>query len=192
MAGFFADVWGTTKTYFRIGTGIRLKDAGGVLTVRDATDANDADVAMAKATCNSTSGNALTVTVSSSASVMLGVAYVSSATIGANITLRHARGTQASPTQVLTGDVIGGFFWGGYGATQFAANSAAFRAEAAEDFTDSAAGCDIVFYTAPVGSTTRVEVSRMGASGYLTVGTGRSPVMTAGTSVALTSYTPFV
>lgn len=48
MSGFWTDLLGTTKNYFRIGrTGPRLKDVSGNLVVRNASDTADADLTAA-------------------------------------------------------------------------------------------------------------------------------------------------
>ena len=48
--GIFSDLLGTTGAYFKLGlSGVRLKNSGGNLLVRDAADATDAEITAAKA-----------------------------------------------------------------------------------------------------------------------------------------------
>jgi hypothetical protein len=48
--GYFADIWGTTKSYFKIGgtTGFRIKNNGGNLEVRNTGDSADAELTASK------------------------------------------------------------------------------------------------------------------------------------------------
>src|SRR5690349_847670 len=54
-----------------------------------------------------------------------GTIYSNTAAWGAGIILRRADGTSGSPTAVNTGDVLGGMYGQGYGATGFSSNKAA-------------------------------------------------------------------
>ncbi len=65
-----------------------------------------------------------------------------------------ARGTQAAPAAVQTGDLLGAFGGGGYGTTTFHDIQAAFAPLAAENFSDTARGASLVFGTTRSGPST--------------------------------------
>jgi len=69
----------------------------------------------------------------------------------------QSRGTLAIPTAIKNGDKIFSILAAGYGATGYKI-PAGIEFEAIEDFTDSAAGGEIVFYLTPIGSATRLQV----------------------------------
>jgi hypothetical protein len=72
-----------------------------------------------------------------------------------NITFRRASGTAASPTATLNGDIFGFLSCVGYGTTGYSSGSSGqMRFNATQDFTDTARGTSIDFYTTPNGSTT--------------------------------------
>ena len=93
------------------------------------------------------------------------------AATSAAYTVRRARGTAASPSAVLSTDVLGGLYSRGYKATAFSGNVGVIRFEAAENWTDTANGTYITFAATPIGSTTRTEYMRLDASGNLGIGT---------------------
>jgi hypothetical protein len=77
----------------------------------------------------------------------------------ANITLRAAHGTAATPTSLLNGDIIGGVVWRGYNTTipgYSAGNRATFFAFASENWGAAPAGegTQLQFATTATGSTT--------------------------------------
>jgi hypothetical protein len=83
---------------------------------------------------------------------------------------RKARGTMASPSAVLTDDVLAAFGGYGYGATGWPASGpgavkARMQIVAAEDWTNSAQGAYINFLTTPVGALSKAEVMRITGTG---------------------------
>ena len=82
------------------------------------------------------------------------------------VNTRQARGTPAAPAATQTGDSLGNFGGRGYGATGFAgSNRAAMVLQAVENWTDTATGANIMFYTTPIGTTSftpRWQVSHDG------------------------------
>lgn len=88
--------------------------------------------------------------------------FTDTATTGGNINFRRARNTTASPAAVQSGDVLGGLFFAGYhSSSAFGSNVVAIRAEAQENFTSTAQGTAITFFTTPTASTSRVERLRI-------------------------------
>jgi hypothetical protein len=77
--------------------------------------------------------------------------------------LRHANGTQAAPTQTLSGDAPGTFGYAGYTSAGAFATSAAIIAFATENFATGATGTDLYFLTSPVGSTLTTRMILTGA-----------------------------
>ena len=73
---------------------------------------------------------------------------------GSNIIFQQARGTKASPSATQNGDTIGSVCGIGYGATAFQSfdSTPAMNLVATENFTDTAAGSGIRFYTTPNGT----------------------------------------
>jgi lysophospholipase L1-like esterase len=83
---------------------------------------------------------------------------------------RRSRGTAASPTALLSGDIILTLAGRGYGATGYASSARGFLAHvAAENWTDTAQGTHWDIYTTPVGTTgigtRRVRVTDAGDMG---------------------------
>ena len=88
-----------------------------------------------------------------------------------NITFRRANGTAASPTAILNGDIFGFLSSSGYGATGYATGaSAQIRFLATENFTDSARGGSIDFFTVPNGGTTLTQRMIIDQSGNVGIG----------------------
>lgn len=84
-----------------------------------------------------------------------GLVTGNASTYGGEYTFRTARGTNASPTAVQSGDVLGTLGGAGWGATGYGgvlASSIEFQA--AENFTDSARGGKFVVKLIPQGSNT--------------------------------------
>jgi len=92
------------------------------------------------------------------------------------IQTRRATGTKASPTQVLTGDVLGQFTCSGYTNAGYATvGSANINFEAAQNFNNGVSdnlGCHIVFETTPIDSGSRTEKMRLTSEGQLLGGDG--------------------
>jgi hypothetical protein len=99
---------------------------------------------------------------------------------------RRYNGTAASPTQVLSGNVICRFSGTGYGTTVFPAGAAAsISMVALENFTDTQQGAKIEFLTAPVGGLTRQLV----ASVSVADGVSATKFITSGTVSATGNIT---
>jgi hypothetical protein len=108
----------------------------------------------------------------SSVSVFTQSYYVNTQGNAPGFTLQRARGTIASPSSLLSDDVIAGFFASGYhSGGAFGANTTAFRFVASQNFTSTAQGTRIEFFTTPNGSTTRAERLRITDAGNLLIGT---------------------
>ena len=92
---------------------------------------------------------------------------------GANgLTFRRANGTGASPSALLADDLIFNFVAFGYGATGFSAGSrAGLAAFAAENWSDTAQGAYVNFYSAQIGGATLSANLRLNDNGYLGVKT---------------------
>jgi trimeric autotransporter adhesin len=65
---------------------------------------------------------------------------------------RFANGTSAAPTSVQSGNVIGAWVAGGYGATQFSDVNGGMGVIAQENWTDTAQGTMTAFLATPLGS----------------------------------------
>jgi hypothetical protein len=85
---------------------------------------------------------------------------------------RAAGGSAASPSQVLTNGLLGGFVAAGYtSAGAFSANKIGVYFRAAENFTASAQGTYFTFETTHVGSTTKAVKMTLNDTGLNVVGT---------------------
>jgi hypothetical protein len=79
---------------------------------------------------------------------------------------RRANNTNASPSALASGDVIGGFGFWGYGATGYITTArAAMYGYAAENWSDTAAGTYISFFTTALTGTTLGERMRVKPAG---------------------------
>ncbi len=88
------------------------------------------------------------------------------------IVLRRARGSVASPAGTTSGDYLGWLLFRGYGATGYAAVSSAYLgAVATENFSDTAIGSAMTFFSTPNGSTTSAERMRIDQNGNIGIGT---------------------
>jgi hypothetical protein len=85
----------------------------------------------------------------------------------ANVHIRKARGTMASPSAVLSGDYLVSFGFRGYDGSNFAQSSVAIQAIAEENFTATKNGTSLLFQTTPLGnySGNRVNSLKLEASG---------------------------
>jgi hypothetical protein len=88
----------------------------------------------------------------------------------AAILLRRARGTEASPTNLLSGDALGNLSFAGRDGTSFV-SSASIRAFALEDFSTTAHGTELRFYVTPVTTVTQAEAVRITNAGNVGIGT---------------------
>lgn len=85
---------------------------------------------------------------------------------------RFARGTSGSPTAAQTDDTLVFFNAQGYGATAFpAASTGSMNIVAGQNFTDSAMGTYLRWFTTPSGSVTAAETMRLSMAGNLLIGT---------------------
>lgn len=106
---------------------------------------------------------------------------------------RKARGTQAAPRRAKTSDVLFNALIQGAGAADdsstatFSVNSAAFRAVALEDFTNSANGAQFEIRTTPAGSTTIVTRTIADVTGW-TIGSSVAARSTTQPTNALSLY----
>lgn len=117
MAGLFSDLWGTTKSYFKIGgsTGVRLKNVTGNLEVRNTGDSADAAVTTSKV---NVSGDVIDIN-SDAAAVGADWKYTiqrpaSGMTAAVTLTLPPDDG---SPGQALQTDGSGVLTWASVGST---------------------------------------------------------------------------
>lgn len=108
--------------------------------------------------------------------------YVSSPYSSADVRYRTARGTYSSPQATQSGDYLGTVNFCGYsssGTPGFTTSNAAIFAYAGENFTSTAQGAGLHFYTTPIGSIGGASASwvRMiiDPSGNVGVGTGTTP-----------------
>jgi hypothetical protein len=84
---------------------------------------------------------------------------------------RRTNGTMAAPTGLLATNNILVLAAAGYAATGYSGNYGFLRAQAAENWTDTAQGLLQIFSVVPTGSTTITEAMRIQASGNLSIGT---------------------
>jgi hypothetical protein len=91
--------------------------------------------------------------------------------IGPYYMARRARGTFGAPTAVLNGDGLGGFIGHGHGTTGFSNQASGMNILAAQNWTDTAQGTKIQFFTTDLGTTVPVNRMTLGPSGYLGFGT---------------------
>jgi microcystin-dependent protein len=88
------------------------------------------------------------------------------------VSMRSSNGTKTAPSAVSSGEIIGNLGFMGYGSTTFPSNnSAAFKAIAAENFTDAVKGTHLSFSTTPIGSSSLTERLRITAAGDVGIGT---------------------
>lgn len=91
--------------------------------------------------------------------------YVSSATLGSNQTFRHARGSLASPSVLLDGDLIGVFTFTGY--TGSFASVAQIKVNASGDYGVSNRGSIFTFNTVDAGSSSLVTKMTLDINGLV-------------------------
>ncbi len=92
------------------------------------------------------------------------------------VRFRRANGTVATPTQVLSGEILGyfnaqGYWQNGASGGFHAVAAAAIQFYAAETFTDTACGGTLRLLTTPIGSTAPATRLFIGDSGLIGVGT---------------------
>lgn len=88
-----------------------------------------------------------------------------------NLIFRRSNGTAASPTALLTSNVLGNISFWGYGATGYTSSfRAQVRADASEDWTDTAQGTHLVFATTAIGTTASSAKMRIEGNGNVAIG----------------------
>ncbi|MEI7528773.1 MAG: hypothetical protein WCK76_07500 [Elusimicrobiota bacterium] len=87
------------------------------------------------------------------------------------LNLRLARGTAAAPSAVQTNDMLGLFAGYGYAATGYSGAKVSIQFKIAENWTDSAQGTYMSFYTTTAGTTSAGERVRIDPSGNVGIGT---------------------
>jgi len=81
---------------------------------------------------------------------------------------RHARGTASAPSAAQNGDVLGGVYFKGYGATTYAQTTpAGMQVVAKENFTDTAQGTAVTIQTVPIGANTAQTAVYIGTDGNI-------------------------
>lgn len=94
------------------------------------------------------------------------------ATAGSHLLLRASGGTVATPTKVLSGAMLGTVNFSGYDGSAWGVNlTSAVQGLAAEDWTTTAHGSTLAFYTTPSGANVGLERMRIAANGNTGVGT---------------------
>jgi len=95
---------------------------------------------------------------------------------------RAARGTAASPSSIVLGDILSRYSTVGFGTTTFPTGPAANNIEvyARENFTNSRQGAEYRFYSAPIGSITKTL--------DLTINTEGLSFVSAGSTTGITFY----
>lgn len=100
---------------------------------------------------------------------ILSDSYSATAADGARAVFRRSRGSISSPAQILSGDNIAEVVGVGYtSGSAFSGSVAGMVVQAAENFTGSAQGTNISFYTVQKGTTgytSRVQISDRGMLG---------------------------
>lgn len=175
-SGTEADGFGGALSYYMDGTSVAYINAA-----RDGAD-NSASLEFATANAGSFTK---AMTINSSQDVGIGVdpqsVKITVGEVGSNSVIRNmaygtsnfgivqngkARGTEASPTAVQSGDTVGKFqFFGQYDTTPGNVGSAgAIVATASENFTTIARGTALSLYTIPIGSTTETLAVTVGTN----------------------------
>ena len=90
---------------------------------------------------------------------------------GTEIVGRKARGTQATPTAVQSGDALAIIGGKGFGATNFSTLTSGMTVTAAENWTDTAQGTGLTFLTITSGTTAPTVRMQIGQSGGVGIGT---------------------
>lgn len=110
--------------------------------------------------------------------------------VSANYRFRRANGTISSPTQVLSGQAVGALSSFGYhdGSAFHSSAGAIMYFVAAENFTSTAQGTNIQFWTTPTTSTTSAKRVTIEASGELTLEAG-SHIQTSGAGIKIGTAT---
>jgi hypothetical protein len=89
---------------------------------------------------------------------------------GPGIQFRKARGTEGSPIAVQNGDNLLNLAGSGYNGSSFFNQSATIVFDAAENFSGSQGGTDMIFGTTSLGATVSTEKMRISAEDYIYMG----------------------
>jgi hypothetical protein len=118
-------------------------------------------------------GTTLHVAGTNPSSIVNQVAENTSSNIQSGILMQRSRGTITSPSAVLSGDNLGGFYVIGYDGTPFGTNgpTAGLFVSAAENFTSTANGSDLHFETTALGDNSSTERMIIKANGDVGIGT---------------------
>lgn len=81
--------------------------------------------------------------------------------------MRTSRGTISAPTATQASDLLGYHAFRGYGVSAWSGNAAYIGATATENFTNSANGASIDFFTTPNGTTAPRQAGSWGQDGIL-------------------------
>ena len=105
---------------------------------------------------------------------------------------RAARGTAASPSAIVSGDILSRYSTVGFGTTAFPTGPAATNIEvyARENFTNTAQGTEYRIYTAPIGSTTKTLDLTINTSGLSFFSTSSTTGITFYDNSRLTYFPP--
>lgn len=111
---------------------------------------------------------------------VLGISYSSGSALAnfisygtseiSGIKARKARGTRSSPSAVQSGDALGRFGAGGYGAAFLTASTGYIEIYATETHGASAAGTNMRFFTTANGATSALEQMRINGVGNVGIG----------------------
>jgi hypothetical protein len=95
------------------------------------------------------------------------------------IVFRRARGTAAAGLTLQSEDPMGRLSWWGHNGTNFVDQAAKFEASAGENWTTTANGSHLDFWTTPNGSTIYQRNMRLSEAGNLGIGFYLTPLSTA-------------
>jgi len=109
---------------------------------------------------------------------------------GANINIRKARGTTASPTAVASGDTLGGILFQGYGGTN-TRNLGAVQAFVDTYTSDTNISSYLTFSNSSSGSASNTERMRITAAGNVGIGTSSPNYNLHINSASAASYLQF-
>ena len=99
------------------------------------------------------------------------ITYGDAAAHTAAIQAQRARGTKAVPTATQNQDILLNLAGAGHAGADWTSAKAVIRLQAAEDFTVTSQGAQIVFQTTVVGGTNRTEKMRIDGTGNVGIGT---------------------
>ena len=146
-------------------TGIQVRKANGT-TVVATFDTTNARVGIG----TTTPGEALSVVGTDVSTSRFRIHRFENTTTGPEISVFHARGTEASPTAILSGDEIGRIRARSFdGTAEGSQTEISFNAT--ENWAVGAHGADIRFETTANGSTSRIERVKIDQNGNVGIGT---------------------